>query len=51
VEVLRLLFDIVNVQNWPAAPRSARSGSPCSKVAFDCGSAPLTIFQFSVRGA
>jgi hypothetical protein len=42
-----LLFDIVNVQNWPAAPRFARSGSPCCKVAFDCGSAAaghLSIF-------
>src|SRR5215475_8667025 len=28
-----LLFDIVNVQNWPAALRSARSCSPCCKVA------------------
>jgi hypothetical protein len=39
VEALRLLFDIVNVQNWSAAPRSARGGSPCRKVAFDRGSA------------
>ena len=28
-----LLFDIVNVQKWPAALRSARSCSPCCKVA------------------
>jgi hypothetical protein len=27
------LFDIVNVQNWPAASALARSGSPCCKVA------------------
>ena len=42
-----LLFDIVNVQNWPAVLRSARSGSPCCKVASDRRSAAadhLSIF-------
>jgi len=47
-----LLFDIVNVQNWPAALRSARSCSPCCKVASisERRRWPFLCFQYSVIG-
>ncbi len=41
-----LLFDIVNVQKWPAACRPARSGSPCCKVASIARSAAAGHFLF-----
>src|SRR5262245_2772680 len=50
-----LLFDIVNVQNWPAALRSARSVSPVANPTLPSfegqeeGRAPLTILSFFCR--
>lgn len=44
-----LLFDIVNVQIWPAAPRAHSSGEPCFTSSHRIrGAAPRPFVHFSL---
>src|SRR5262249_31232063 len=41
------LFDIVNVQNWPAAPALLGAAVPVARSLATAGAAPLTICRYS----